>query len=575
VIRAGPLGQGDGCPGELDGFAGPAEAQGHPTVEGQRLGLPGAVAELLEQLTGPPELRLRRLEVAEIPAREADAQRQTGREVVVVRPGPLGQLVGGQRLGEASGGGPGVPEVREQCGPLLVAAETGGGGELTARPATSWMTLVTGLKGGSPLNLSVETLLLPVLVVAAVALIVLVLRRRGRRRGPTTPDRPATPTAPTTPARATVDREVRPARVAAPVSPAAPAGAHLGVDFGTSNTAAVLRTPDGRRLPMLFDGSPLLPSAVFAGEDGRIAVGRDALHLARTAPECFEPAPKRCIDDVRVLLGGREHAVADLIAAVLARVLSEARRTLDGVTPAVTVTHPASWGPTRRETLAAAARRAGAPSADLLPEPVAAARFLTRLHGTAVEPGTAIVVYDFGAGTFDATVLVHRDGRFDVAAAEGLNDTGGRDIDEALLRHLADVYAARDPGTWQRLERPATPADRRARWTLLDDVRTAKEMLSRASSTLVHVPLFDDQLLLTRDQLERLAAPIVDRTVAATKSALWAAGPAASRVGALFLVGGSSRLPLATTALHRAIAVAPTTLERPETVVAEGATTAA
>jgi len=102
-------------------------------------------------------------------------------------------------------------------------------------------------------------------------------------------------------------------------------------------------------------------------------------------------------------------------------------------------------------------------------------------------------------------------------------------------------------------------------------VRTAKEMLSRASSTLIHVPVVDDELLITRDQLESLAGPIVDRTVAATKSALWAAGPAAARVGAVFLVGGSSRIPLATTALHRAIAVPPTTLERPETVVAEGA----
>jgi molecular chaperone DnaK (HSP70) len=365
--------------------------------------------------------------------------------------------------------------------------------------------------------------------------------------------------------------------VAAPMSPPPPPppahAAHLGIDFGTSNTAAVLRTPDGRRLPLLFDGSPLLPSAVFSRPDGQIVVGRDALHLARTEPECFEPAPKRCIDDGHVLLGAREHAVTDLIAAVLARVLDEARRMLGGVTPPVTVTHPAAWGPARRETLIEAARRAGAPSADLLPEPVAAARFLTGLHGSTIGPGAAVAVYDFGAGTFDATVLVHREGRLDIAATEGLGDTGGRDIDAALLGHVAAVYAARDASTWRRLERPTEPADRRARWTLIDDVRTAKEMLSRTSSTLVHVPLFDDDLLLTREQLETLAAPIVDRTVAATKSALWAAGPAAARVGAVFLVGGSSRLPLATTVLHRAIAIAPTTLERPETVVAEGATT--
>ncbi|MEU7872214.1 Hsp70 family protein [Dactylosporangium sp. NPDC049140] len=441
------------------------------------------------------------------------------------------------------------------------------------------------------------TLILILLVLLLILVPILVLRRRAkaRRASPARPfpPQPSFPPAAPTFAAPVVATPVSPAPysgsatpistppVAAPVSPAAvrfpepetPAGrgAHLGIDFGTSNTVAVLRTADGRRLPLLFDGSPVLPSAVFAADDGRLAVGRDALHLARTAPERLEPAPKRCIDDGNLLLGGDEHAVPAVIGAVLARVLAEARRTLDGAIPAVTVTHPAAWGPARRETLLAAAERAGVTAADLLPEPVAAARFLTRLHGTAVAPGGAIAVYDFGAGTFDATVLVHRDGRFDVVATEGLGDTGGRDIDAALLHEVARVYAARDAATWQRLERPATAADRRARWTLLDDVRNAKEMLSRASSTLLYVPLFDDELPLTREQLDVAAAPIVERTVAATKSALWSAGPAASTVAAVFLVGGASRLPLATTALHRAIGVAPTTLERPETVVAEGA----
>jgi molecular chaperone DnaK (HSP70) len=440
------------------------------------------------------------------------------------------------------------------------------------------------------------SILLVLLVLALVVTVIVVTRRRGRaaRRPaaartqplpppPSAPPGPfvpvstfpvsAPPGSPVTamPISAMPVPPISAAPAAAPVSPAAGVGPHLGIDFGTSNTVAVLCTADGRRLPLLFDGSPLLPSAVFADENGRLVVGRDALHLARTAPERFEPAPKRCIDDGTVLLGDREHTVADLVGAVLARVLEEARRTLNGATPPVTITHPAAWGPARREALLAAAARAAVPSVDLLPEPVAAARFLTRLHGATVASDSAIVVYDFGAGTFDATVLVHRDGQFTVAATEGLSDTGGRDIDAALLQHIAGAYAARDAAAWQRLERPASHADRRARWTLLDDVRTAKEMLSRTASTLVHVPLFDDELLITREQLEALAAPIVERTVAATKSALWSAGPAASRVGAVFLVGGSSRIPLASTALHRALNVAPTTFERPETVVAEGA----
>src|SRR3954462_7014120 len=91
----------------------------------------------------------------------------------------------------------------------------------------------------------------------------------------------------------------------------------LGVDFGTSNTVAVAQWPDGRSRPLLVDGSPLLPSAVYAEPDGRLIVGGDAVHSARFDPARFEPNPKRRIDDGDVLLGEQELPVVDLIAAVL------------------------------------------------------------------------------------------------------------------------------------------------------------------------------------------------------------------------------------------------------------------
>ena len=86
----------------------------------------------------------------------------------------------------------------------------------------------------------------------------------------------------------------------------APSGLRLAVDFGTSNTVAMLRWPDGRVRPLLFDGSPLLSSAVLLGVDGHLYTGRDAAHLGRANPERLEPNPKRRIDDHCVLLGDRE-----------------------------------------------------------------------------------------------------------------------------------------------------------------------------------------------------------------------------------------------------------------------------
>src|SRR5262245_19779908 len=105
---------------------------------------------------------------------------------------------------------------------------------------------------------------------------------------------------------------------------ATPTGFRLGIDFGTSHTTAVLRWPDGHVRPLLFDGSPLLPSAVYAEGDGSLLVGRDAVHAARLDPARFEPSPKRRIHRDTVTLGDAEVPVTAIIAAVLSRVRDEA-----------------------------------------------------------------------------------------------------------------------------------------------------------------------------------------------------------------------------------------------------------
>lgn len=94
-------------------------------------------------------------------------------------------------------------------------------------------------------------------------------------------------------------------------------GFRLGIDFGTSTTAAVLAGADGRVRPLLFDSSPLLASAVFAGPDGDLLTGADAERAAVAHPAGLEANPKRRIDEGTVWLGEREYPVVDLIAAVL------------------------------------------------------------------------------------------------------------------------------------------------------------------------------------------------------------------------------------------------------------------
>src|SRR5262245_48584655 len=107
---------------------------------------------------------------------------------------------------------------------------------------------------------------------------------------------------------------------------------------------------DGRVRPLLFDGSPLLTSAVYAQPD-RLLTGKDAVGAAGVDPGRYEPNPKRRIDDVEVFLGDRTFAVAELAAATLRRVVDEATRTGGEPPGQAAVTHPVTWGPTRRAVL--------------------------------------------------------------------------------------------------------------------------------------------------------------------------------------------------------------------------------
>ncbi|ROT28088.1 Hsp70 family protein [Micromonospora sp. HM5-17] len=399
-------------------------------------------------------------------------------------------------------------------------------------------------------------------------------------------------------------------------------GYGLGVDLGTSHTVAVLRWPDGRTRPLLFDGQPILPSGVFLGPDGRLYVGRDAQRLAQADPARYEPNPKRRIDEPAVLLGDREIPTAELLASVLRAVANAAVEAVGFLPPAV-LTYPATWGARRREALAAAVAQAGwppvggvaagpvvdpddaeptvrlgsAPAAPagpgsapvvpaprsagggtlLVPEPVAAARYFVDVLRRPVPVGSALAVFDFGGGTLDIAVVRNEgvDGngrpRFAVIGSGGVPDLGGLDLDAALVQHLGTVISVAHGPVWQQLNQPVTASQWRNRRQFWDDVRGAKEMLSRAATAPVPVPGIEQALHLTREELERVITPLLRRGVFETATVIANCRLTADQLAGLFLVGGSSRVPLVARLLHAELGIAPTVLEQPELPVAEGA----
>jgi molecular chaperone DnaK (HSP70) len=344
---------------------------------------------------------------------------------------------------------------------------------------------------------------------------------------------------------------------------------HVAVDFGTSSTCTVTSVDGAEPQVVVIDGQPLLPSAVFAGTDGTLFVGHEAERHAAVDPSRFEPHPKRRIDEGSLLLGNSVLTVGDAVRAVLRRAVAEARHCAGGaVVDLLVLTHPAEWGNVRIQQLRTAARGLGKELA-LVPEPAAAAVFHSASH--AMSDGGTLAVLDLGGGTVDASVVRREAAAFMVLATRGEPNFGGTDIDQLLLDHIGRIVAGADPRAWTQLNEGRNLPDRRRRRMLRQDVRGAKETLSRHTYTDVPIPPPFSDVHVTRTDLERLILEPLTGTAELVLDTLRDAAVPAGGLTGVFLVGGSSRIPLVSRLIHERTGLVPTTLDQPETVVARGA----
>ncbi|MFE9744870.1 type VII secretion-associated protein [Saccharothrix saharensis] len=343
----------------------------------------------------------------------------------------------------------------------------------------------------------------------------------------------------------------------------------VAVDFGTSSTCVAMSRHGREPQVVVVDGQPIVPSAVFAAADGTLFVGQEAERQAAVDPSRYEPHPKRRIDEGELLLGTSVLPVVDVVRAVLTRAVDEARHVAGGArVDLLVLTHPADWGAIRTRVLLQAARGLGQ-EIRLVPEPVAAAVFHSATH--AIPDGAALAVLDLGGGTVDASVVARRGGAFRVLATKGDPGFGGADVDQALLEHIGSLVSPGDPDAWRRLVEGRELADRRKRRVLRQDVRGAKETLSRHAYTDVPMPPPFPDAHVTRTDLERLIGTPLTRAAALVVTAVRDAGLDPRGLAGVFLVGGSSRIPLVARLVLEQSGVVPTSIDQPETVVARGA----
>jgi Hsp70 protein len=347
----------------------------------------------------------------------------------------------------------------------------------------------------------------------------------------------------------------------------------VGVDYGIANTVGMLRWPDGTTRPLLFDGSPLLPSGVFVEADGTVVqVGRDALRSARLDPAGYVPGPKSHLGDDEVLVRGQPVPVARLVGAAFVRVGREAIRAAGGAVPRLALAHPAGWDDRRRQLLAEAAAPAGLGVPTLVPAPLAAARHWLDRVGHAVQPGRYLLVYDLGAGGCEVSLVRAGPsaGGLEMVATERVDDVGGQDLDRAFVRTVGAQLIGDAPDAWWRLRAPSSTAERRHGFDFLDAVRAAREALSRETAVALHVPLVERDVSVSREQFERAAEPTVQRAAQAAAALLGSAGVASEQLAEVLLVGGSTRTPLVAQVVQRELGVRPTLSDEPELAVAEG-----
>ena len=325
-------------------------------------------------------------------------------------------------------------------------------------------------------------------------------------------------------------------------------------------------------------------SLILASGLGPLLLGHGFLGRDQQLRDLLAVAPKRLVGQSEdVILGELSAPVTTLIAAVLGTVRHTALLASAGAEPDVLrLTYPATWSDpnrtpgTRTTVLVAAAREAGfAGRIDLVREPVAAAIKIAAERvatGKPINEGERVAVYDLGGGTFDTAVLQRVDGGFKVLGEPGgLDNIGGDIFDQRIFEHLSRSRLGQHEH-WSHLTHPYDNRWHRARAQLTGSIREAKEKLSRNLAARIWVPEINEELQLTRDELNSLIAMDIDATVEELAKTIETSQLTPSQLVGTFLVGASSRIPLVTETLWKRLGMEPNTDDDPKAVVALGAT---
>ncbi len=365
----------------------------------------------------------------------------------------------------------------------------------------------------------------------------------------------------------------------------------IGIDLGTTNSCvSVMEGNDPVVIPNA-EGKRTTPSIVAFIEGGERKVGDPAKRQAVTNPlktiysiKRFmgnkyseskmeaERVPYKVVkgdnDTPRVDIDGRLYTPQEISAMILQKMKKTAEDYLGTEVTEAVVTVPAYFNDAQRQATKEAGEIAGLKVSRIINEPTAAAL----AYGLDKKSeDRKIVVFDFGGGTHDVSILELGDGVFEVLSTDGDTHLGGDDVDQKIIDWLAEEFKAE--------ENMDLREDAMALQRLKEAAEKAKIELSSSASTEINLPYITATAsgpkhlvrTLTKAKFEQLIDDLVKRTIEPCKTALKSAGLSKSDIDEIILVGGSTRIPAVQEAVEKFFGKAPSKGVNPDEVVAIGA----
>ncbi len=353
----------------------------------------------------------------------------------------------------------------------------------------------------------------------------------------------------------------------------------VGIDLGTTNSLVAVMELTG---PRILSG--IVPSVVSVTESGEVIAGAEAREMLLTHPDRTVYSVKRLmgrgVEDIqdelklfpfhiaegsestiKLKLGDKTLTPPEISAHILRKLKWDAEAELGVQITEAVITVPAYFNDAQRQATKDAGRIAGLEVLRLVNEPTAAAL----AYGLDKRKEGIVAVYDFGGGTFDISILRLHDGIFEVLATNGDTHLGGDDIDNLMLRIALEDIASE----WGFDISNKSDAVQLLRRAVID----AKEKLSFVPAATIDLAYGGKtyQREITRELFDKLAAPVINRTLGPCRDCIDDAGVAVEQIDEVVMVGGSTRIPMVRSAVEVLFRKRPHTELNPDEVVALGA----